>query len=75
MLNRKTLVMISCPLGLVVIATQARPQVPPAQQLDQIMNSRFAANDFNGAVLVARQGRVLYQHAFGRPHPQRSASS
>lgn len=65
MLNRKTLAMISCLLGLVFIATQARTQVSPAQQLHQIMNSRYAANDFNGVVLVARQGRVLYQHAFG----------
>jgi CubicO group peptidase (beta-lactamase class C family) len=65
MVNRTKLVTISCLLGLVVSAIQARPQVSPAQQFDEIMKSRYAAGDFNGAVLVARQGRVLYQHAFG----------
>ena len=33
--------------------------------IDQIMQARSAAGDFNGAVLVARQGHTLYERAFG----------
>jgi CubicO group peptidase (beta-lactamase class C family) len=35
-----------------------------ASRIDQVMQAQAAA-DFSGAVLVARDGRVLYQHAFG----------
>jgi CubicO group peptidase (beta-lactamase class C family) len=35
-----------------------------ASRIDQVMQAHAAA-DFSGAVLVARGGRVLYQHAFG----------
>jgi CubicO group peptidase (beta-lactamase class C family) len=37
----------------------------PAVAIDQIMNSRSAAGDFSGAVLVIRNGQILYQRAFG----------
>lgn len=37
----------------------------PALQIDQVMQSHAAAGDFSGSVLVARDGRILYQHAFG----------
>ena len=33
--------------------------------IDQIMQARSAAGDFNGAVLVARQGHTVYERAFG----------
>ena len=33
--------------------------------IDQIMQARSAAGDFNGTVLVARQGHILYERAFG----------
>lgn len=36
-----------------------------ASRIDQIMQSRHASGDFNGTVLVARQGKVIYEHAFG----------
>src|SRR5260370_38750652 len=38
---------------------------PAAFQLDQTMQRRYAAGDFNGTVLVARQGKVIYERAFG----------
>jgi CubicO group peptidase (beta-lactamase class C family) len=37
----------------------------PDLAIDQIMQARSAAGDFNGAVLVARQGHILYERAFG----------
>ncbi len=37
----------------------------PGSEIDQIMQARSAAGDFNGTVLVARQGEVLYERAFG----------
>jgi len=36
-----------------------------APRIDQVMQSHAAAADFSGSVLVARAGRILYQHAFG----------
>jgi hypothetical protein len=30
-----------------------------------VMQAHAAAGDFSGSVLVARDGRILYQHAFG----------
>jgi CubicO group peptidase (beta-lactamase class C family) len=38
---------------------------PPDSAIDQIMQARSAAGDFNGAALVARQGHILYERAFG----------
>jgi CubicO group peptidase (beta-lactamase class C family) len=36
-----------------------------ALKIDEVMRSHAAAEDFSGSVLVARDGRILYQHAFG----------
>jgi CubicO group peptidase (beta-lactamase class C family) len=36
-----------------------------ASQINQVMQTHAAAADFSGSVLVARDGRILYQHAFG----------
>jgi len=36
-----------------------------ASPITQIMQGHSAAGDFSGAVLVARDSRILYQHAFG----------
>lgn len=33
--------------------------------IDEIVKARSAADDFSGTVLVAREGRILYQRAFG----------
>ena len=38
---------------------------PLAAQLDELMQMRFAAGDFNGTVLAARGGQVVYQRAVG----------
>jgi CubicO group peptidase (beta-lactamase class C family) len=37
----------------------------PAVQIDEIMQASSRAGNFSGAVLVARRGNVIYQHAFG----------
>jgi len=34
-------------------------------RIDQIMQARYAAGDFNGTVLVARKGKVIYERGFG----------
>src|SRR5215469_4144530 len=36
-----------------------------AFQIDKVMRSHAAAEDFSGSVLVAGDGRILYQHSFG----------
>lgn len=36
-----------------------------ANQIDRIMQSRAAAGEFSGSVLVARQGHVIYERGFG----------
>lgn len=56
---------IWCLVAMACIANSATAQTSSAEQLDKIMQARFAAGDFNGAVLVARRGKVLYQGAFG----------
>jgi len=50
---------------LLSYAQQQANSGPAASAITQIMQSRFAAGDFNGAVLVAREGRIVYEHAFG----------
>jgi CubicO group peptidase (beta-lactamase class C family) len=46
-------------------SAQQRTQGAVALQIDDIMKSHAAAGDFSGSTLVARDGRILYQHAFG----------
>jgi CubicO group peptidase (beta-lactamase class C family) len=48
-----------------LISAQQGAPTTVALQLDEIMRSHAAAQDFSGSVLVARDGRILYQHAFG----------
>jgi CubicO group peptidase (beta-lactamase class C family) len=48
-----------------VSSALANPQPAISAQIDQLMQAHFAAGDFNGGVLVARQGKILYQRAFG----------
>jgi CubicO group peptidase (beta-lactamase class C family) len=56
-----------CGFTLIIVtlasAQQGRPTV--ALQIDDVMLSHAAAGDFSGSVLVARDGRIVYQHAFG----------
>lgn len=46
-------------------SAQQGTQRTVALQIDEVMRSHAAAEDFSGSVLVARDGRILYQHAFG----------
>jgi CubicO group peptidase (beta-lactamase class C family) len=40
-------------------------QVPGADGIDQLMRRSLARGIFNGSVLVARRGNIVYEHAFG----------
>jgi CubicO group peptidase (beta-lactamase class C family) len=46
-------------------SAQQRTLPKAAQQINQVMQARAAAGDFSGAVLVAHEGRILYEQAFG----------
>ncbi len=52
-------------LPWVCLAQTPDTGVSPDARIDQIMQKHYAEGDFNGTVLVARGGKVLYQHAFG----------
>ena len=52
-------------LILPVMSLSQQTQRTLAAQLDELMQARFAAGDFNGTVLVARGGQVVYQRALG----------
>jgi len=45
-------------------AQQKTPELA-ASRIDRAMQSHSKAGEFSGSVLVARAGRILYQHAFG----------
>jgi len=36
-----------------------------SSRIDKIMQARHEGGDFNGTVLVARRGKIIYEHAFG----------
>jgi len=66
MLNRKHVgILVYLILPLVCVAQDHRSGSSPGPQIDRIMRSSYVAGDFNGTVLVARDGKILYQHAFG----------
>ena len=66
MSNLKSICVLFCLfLPLPCAAQQIDTGVPPDSLIDRIMQTHYAAGDFNGTVLVARSGNVLYQHAFG----------
>ena len=56
-------------LAVLVVPTLTSAQQETLQtvssRMDQSMQAHAAAGDFSGSVLVARNGHVLYQHAFG----------
>lgn len=59
---------VCLPLWLLLLsafcfAQQQNPEL--ASRVDQIMQARAAAGDFNGSVLVASHGRIVYQRGFG----------
>jgi CubicO group peptidase (beta-lactamase class C family) len=62
----KNALIVVCVLAPFISSAQrAVSKASPAAPIDQIMQARFAAGDFNGTVLVARQGKILYQRGFG----------
>jgi CubicO group peptidase (beta-lactamase class C family) len=56
------LVVLMAPM---LASAQQDQQSSAASQIDHVMQSHAAARDFSGSVLVAREGRILYEHAFG----------
>ena len=59
------LIMVGLIRPALAFAQHANRPSAVASQIDQIMQSRSSSGDFSGAVLVGRQGKVLYQRAFG----------
>jgi len=49
----------------VLALAQTEAPNPIAAQIDDIMSSHAAAGDFSGTVLVAREGKIVYERAFG----------
>ena len=49
----------------VLLSTQQGPLQVAAGRIDQIMQTRSGAGDFNGTVLVAREGHIIYERGFG----------
>src|SRR5664279_5158671 len=58
---------ITLALSLVPILSPAQNHASPslASGVDRIMQDRAAAGDFNGSILVARDGIILYERGFG----------
>jgi CubicO group peptidase (beta-lactamase class C family) len=70
MINRalRSLRLASLVVVLIIATLASALQATPATvtlQIDEVMRSHAAAEDFSGSVLVARDGHILYQHAFG----------
>ncbi|HET8823885.1 MAG TPA: serine hydrolase, partial [Terriglobales bacterium] len=67
MLSAKHLRILCCLFlpSWVCLAQAPDTGVSPDVRIDRIMQTHYAAGDFNGTVLVARSGKILYQHAFG----------
>lgn len=62
---RKKYAVICLFLPLLSLAQQLGVKPGPNAQIDDIVQARFAAGDFNGVALVAHRGKILYQRAFG----------
>jgi CubicO group peptidase (beta-lactamase class C family) len=56
-------------LAIVITGTtagaQEKPSSPVASRIEQIMQSHSTAGEFNGSMLVAHDGHILYERAFG----------
>ena len=44
---------------------QEKPLEAAATRIDQIMRAHYTAGDFNGDVLVAREGHIVYERGLG----------
>ena len=49
----------------ILASAEQKTETTAALLIDEVMRSHAAAGDFSGSVIVAREGRILYQHAFG----------
>ena len=45
------------------------------EKMDQVMNAFVSQKKFNGSVLVAQKGRVMYEHGFGYRNAEQTAFS
>jgi len=64
----RSLRLASLPATLIIAtlaSAQQRASTTMTDRIDEVMRSYAAAEDFSGSVLVARGGRIVYQHAFG----------
>ncbi|MDP8991077.1 MAG: beta-lactamase family protein, partial [Acidobacteriota bacterium] len=52
-----------CLLAAAPLAAMLGAELP--HQLDRLMEKRHAVGDFTGSVLIARAGKVVYEHGFG----------
>jgi len=59
------LTVLSLILNSSLLAQEKSLEAPLPSQLNKIMQARYSAGGFNGTVLVARQGKIIYEHAFG----------
>jgi CubicO group peptidase (beta-lactamase class C family) len=50
--------------SMLVFAQQETPRTA-SSRIDRLMQTSAAAGDFSGSMLVARDGHVVYQPAFG----------
>lgn len=52
-------------LGAAVFCSAQHQNSELASRIDQIMQAHSAAGEFNGSVLVARRGRIIYERGLG----------
>src|SRR5579864_4745947 len=52
-------------LSVFASAQNSSGKASAPEQINEIMQARYAAGDFSGTVLVARQGKVVFQRGFG----------
>jgi hypothetical protein len=52
-------------IGSLLSSAQQKPPEAAATRIDEVMRARSVAGDFDGTVLVAREGRILYERGFG----------
>jgi CubicO group peptidase (beta-lactamase class C family) len=62
---RKPKLIFALIISPVLLCAQQQSLEPAVKQIDQLMQTRSAAGDFNGSALVARQGRVIYARGLG----------
>ena len=61
----KALAACLCALGSVLLPPAAAGQISKAQEIDNYIKPFVDANQFSGVVLAARDGKVIYEKAFG----------